>query len=103
MRAYFGKTAAPDTKAVIGISGGKDSSVAAAICVKALGKDRVIGVLMPQGEQSDIEYSRRLVEFLGIRSYTINVGETVKTFMNELKNISNPQIRLLSILLQEYV
>ena len=85
VRAYFEKTAAPDTKAVIGISGGKDSSVAAAICVKALGKDRVIGVLMPQGEQSDIEYSRRLVEFLGIRSYIINVGETVKTFMNELK------------------
>lgn len=85
VRAYFEKTAAPDTKAVIGISGGKDSSVAAAICVKALGKDRVIGVLMPQGEQSDIEYSRRLVEFLDIRSYTINVGETVKTFMNELK------------------
>ena len=41
-------------KAVLGISGGKDSSVVAAICVEALGKDRVVGVLMPQGEQFDI-------------------------------------------------
>ena len=41
--------------AVIGISGGKDSSVAAALCVEALGKDRVIGVLMPKGKQFDID------------------------------------------------
>ena len=46
-----------DCKAVIGISGGKDSSIVAALCVEALGKDRVIGVLMPNGEQSDISYS----------------------------------------------
>ena len=52
---YFSETATRDTKAVIGISGGKDSSVAAALCVQALGKERVVGVLMPQGEQSDIE------------------------------------------------
>ena len=43
--------------AIVGISGGKDSTVAAALCVKALGKDRVIGVMMPNGEQADIEYS----------------------------------------------
>ena len=41
--------------AVLGISGGKDSSVTAALCVKALGKERVIGVMMPQGEQFDID------------------------------------------------
>ena len=43
-----------DSKAVIGISGGKDSTVAAALLVKAIGKDRVIGVLMPNGIQNDI-------------------------------------------------
>ncbi|WP_294414062.1 NAD(+) synthase [uncultured Ruminococcus sp.] len=90
IRDLFERTATPQTKAVIGISGGKDSSVAAAVCVKALGKDRVIGVLMPQGEQADIAYSRLLVDTLGIKSYTINIGETVSTFMNELKKHMEP-------------
>ena len=84
VKNYFAESAAPETTAVIGISGGKDSSVAAAVCVKALGKERVIGVLMPQNEQSDIAYSRLLVDTLGIKSYTINIGETVSTFMAEL-------------------
>ena len=78
------------SRVVIGISGGKDSSVAAAVCVKALGKDRVIGVLMPQGEQADIAYSRLLVDTLGIKSYTINIGDTVSTFMNELSKHMEP-------------
>lgn len=77
VKDQFEKTASPDTKAVLGISGGKDSSVAAAVCVKALGADRVIGVLMPQGEQADIEFSKMLVDHLGIKSYEINVGEAV--------------------------
>lgn len=90
VRTYFENNASPETKAVIGISGGKDSSVAAAVCVKALGKDRVIGVLMPQGEQSDINYSQMLVDDLGIKSYTINIGDTVSTFMNELSKHIEP-------------
>ena len=90
VRKLFEETASPETKAVIGISGGKDSSVAAAVCAKALGKDRVIGVLMPQGEQPDISYSRLLVDTLGIKSYTINIGSTVSTFMNELKTHIEP-------------
>ena len=52
-------------KAVIGISGGKDSSVVAALCVEALGKENVFGVLMPNGEQFDIDVSLKLVEHLG--------------------------------------
>lgn len=64
--------------AVIGISGGKDSSVAAALCVKALGKDKVIGVLMPCGEQGDISCSHMLVEHLGIKSFTINIKDSVE-------------------------
>ena len=90
VRVYFEENASPETKAVIGISGGKDSSIAAAVRVKALGKDRVIGVLMPQGEQADIDCSRLLVETLGIRSYTINIGDTVSTFMGELKKHIEP-------------
>lgn len=63
---------------IIGISGGKDSSVVAALCVEALGKDRVIGVLMPNGEQSDIDVAQRLVEFLGITGITVNIGPVVQ-------------------------
>lgn len=59
--------------AVVGISGGKDSSIAAALCVEALGKDRVIGVLMPQGNQHDIDKAYLLVNHLGIRHYEINI------------------------------
>jgi len=61
--------------AVIGISGGKDSSVVAALCVEALGRDRVIGVLMPDGVQSDIQDAKDLVEFLGIRHYICNIKD----------------------------
>lgn len=64
-----------DCNAIIGISGGKDSSVAAALCVRALGKERVFGVLMPNGEQADIDMSRLLVQHLGIDSCVINIQE----------------------------
>lgn len=67
--------------AILGISGGKDSSVTAALCARALGKDRVIGVLMPQDEQPDIDYSKELVEFLGIRNYTVNVGKAISDLL----------------------
>lgn len=74
-----------DCMAVVGISGGKDSSVVAALCVEALGKDRVFGVLMPQGEQPDIDYSRMLVDHLGIDSCVVNIGNTVCTLKHEIK------------------
>ena len=73
--------------AVLGISGGKDSSVTAALLVKALGKDRVIGVLMPNGEQADISYSHLLVDTLGIKSITVNVREAVNGVMGAVKDI----------------
>ncbi|MCQ2818451.1 MAG: NAD(+) synthase [archaeon] len=63
--------------AVLGISGGKDSSVAAALCCKALGKERVFGVLMPQGEQFDINYSQELCDYLGIENITVNIKDAV--------------------------
>ncbi|MBR3036144.1 MAG: NAD(+) synthase [Lachnospiraceae bacterium] len=67
----------PGCNAVVGISGGKDSSVVAALCAEALGKDRVIGVLMPCGEQKDIDMAKLLVEHLGIRHYIVNIKDAV--------------------------
>lgn len=64
----------PDGKAIIGVSGGKDSTIAAALCVEALGTDRVIGVLMPQGHQKDIDDSREVCRHLGIHHMEINIG-----------------------------
>ena len=64
--------------AVIGISGGKDSSIVAALCVEALGKDRVIGVLMPNGEQADIDMAKLLVSHLGIKHYIVNIKDAVE-------------------------
>lgn len=63
--------------AVVGISGGKDSSVVAALCAEALGKERVIGVLMPCGEQHDIDCAFQLVNHLGIRHYVVDIKPTV--------------------------
>lgn len=63
--------------AVVGISGGKDSSIAAALCVEALGKERVVGVLMPQGEQHDIDKAHMLVNHLGIRNFVVNIKGAV--------------------------
>ena len=82
--AYFASNAAADTKAVIGISGGKDSSVVAALCAEALGKGRVLGVLMPQGHQHDIDVSLALCEHLGIEFMEINIGETVQSLFHAL-------------------
>jgi len=72
--------------AVIGISGGKDSSIAAALCVEALGKERVIGVLMPQGEQHDIDMAYMLVNHLGIKHYVVNIKDAVDGVLNNLPN-----------------
>ena len=76
--------------AVIGISGGKDSSVAAALCVEALGKDRVIGVLMPNGEQADIDCAYKLVNHLGIKHYVINV----KSALDSIKSAISTELDL---------
>ena len=76
IRRFFEENG-PGCNAVLGISGGKDSSVAAALCARALGKDRVIGVLMPCGEQPDIDMALLLVEHLGIPYYVINIKDTV--------------------------
>ena len=76
IRDFFEKNG-KGCNAVVGISGGKDSSIVAALCVEALGKDRVIGVLMPCGEQADIDMAQLLVDTLGIRRYIVNIKDAV--------------------------
>ena len=70
--------------AVVGISGGKDSSIVAALCVEALGKDRVIGVLMPNGEQADIDMAKLLVDTLGIKHFIVNIKDAVDGIINSI-------------------
>ncbi len=79
----------PKSKAVIGISGGTDSSVCAALLVKALGKDRVIGVLMPCGVQKDIDVSKKLVATLGIQHLVINIKDSVDALNAEVEKVIN--------------
>lgn len=83
IRGFFEENG-PDCNAVVGISGGKDSSVAAALCVEALGKERVIGVLMPCGEQHDIDMAQLLVEHLGIRHFVVNIKDAVEGLKNSI-------------------
>ena len=89
IRDFFDKNGS-DCKAVVGISGGKDSSVAAALCVEALGKDRVIGVLMPQGEQRDIDKAFMLVNHLGIKHYVVNIKDTVDSIIKAFPEDLDP-------------
>ncbi len=91
--------------AVLGISGGKDSSVVAALLVEALGKERVIGVLMPNGEQADIDMAYKLVNHLGIKHYVVNIKDAVDGVKNAIpfelstQSVTNlpPRIRMATL------
>ena len=104
IRNFF-EQSGKDCNAVVGISGGKDSSIVAALCVEALGKDRVIGVLMPCGEQHDIDMAKLLVKHLGIKHYIINIKDTVdaihKNMPFEMSNqsVTNipPRVRMTTL------
>lgn len=74
----------PNCNAVLGISGGKDSTICAKLCVEALGADRVIGILMPNGEQKDIDYSYKVCEILGIKYFVHNIGDTVESVLHNM-------------------
>lgn len=84
IKKYFAENADENTKAVIGISGGKDSTITAMLCAIALGKDKVFGVLMPEGEQKDIADSYQVCNVLGIPYQVINIGESCKSLYKEL-------------------
>ena len=83
IKEYF-RDNGPECCAVIGISGGKDSSVVAALCTEALGRDRVVGVMMPNGEQPDIDDSIHLITTLGIRYVCVNIHGAVQSLLEQV-------------------
>ena len=83
-----------DCTAVVGISGGLDSTVVAALCVEALGRDRVLGVLMPCGEQKDIQNSYDLCEYLKINYKTINIQDSIQALVKGFDFIVSSQARI---------
>ena len=90
IREFFNENG-KDCNAIVGISGGKDSSVVAALCVEALGKDRVIGVLMPNGVQNDIEDSIEVVDHLGIPFTQVNIFDAYNGVIKNIDNMYMPQ------------
>lgn len=84
IKKYFVKNGNENTKAVIGISGGKDSTIAAALLVRALGSERVVGVMMPNGTQSDIHDSQEICDILDIEAYTININEATEAIYKNI-------------------
>ena len=90
IRDWFDKNG-PGCNAVIGISGGKDSSVVAALCVEALGKDKVVGVLMPNGFQKDIHDSLRVVEYLDIKYTVVNIKEAFDGILSRIDDMFVPE------------
>lgn len=86
---WFAQNGNSTTKALLGISGGKDSTVAAGLCVKALGKDRVLGILMPNKVQNDISDSQQVVDFLQIAHYTINIGSAYQALTDSIQQTTH--------------
>ena len=93
IRRFFSENG-PGCNAVVGISGGKDSSIVSALCVQALGRDRVIGVLMPCGEQRDIDMAYLLVRHLDIRHYEVNIRDAVESITRNIPFELAPQSRI---------
>ena len=84
IKDYFAENA-PEGKAVIGISGGKDSTICTALLCEALGANRVVGVLMPNGEQHDIDVAKEIVTHYNIQHYEVNIADAMNSFYNVLK------------------
>lgn len=83
---WFNKNGDDKTIAIVGISGGKDSAVVCKILVEALGTDRVIGVLLPSGNQVDIEDSYKVVNHLKVKHLEINIKNTYDTLTNSISS-----------------
>lgn len=94
IKDYF--TTTNGSIAIVGISGGKDSTVTAAILSKALGNDSVIGILMPNGIQKDIEYSYKVCKELGIKSRILNVNPMYDYLLKEVQSFNEIDVRFVS-------
>lgn len=88
IREWFAQNG-PGCNAVIGMSGGKDSTVAAALCAEALGPERVIGVAMPADGQS-LNEADEICKYLGIRYYCLPIGR-IEAAADELGTILSPE------------
>lgn len=84
IRNWFDKNG-PDCNSIIGISSGKDSTIVAALCCEALGKDRVIGVMMPQGEQGDLDMSYKIIKHLDIKSIQVDISDAVNAVLDNIR------------------
>ena len=91
IKKWISENGNESTKVVIGVSGGKDSTVTSKLLCEALGKDRVIGVMMPNGTQADISDSQMLCNLLGIEHYTINIAEGYKGLTSEIQSKFNDE------------
>ena len=85
IKDWFKKESGNAEGIVIGISGGKDSTIVAKLCVEAIGKEKVFGVLMPNGEQKDIEDSKRVCEILGIEYIIIDISASYKNLIDKIE------------------
>ena len=81
---FFIQNAPPNAPAIVGLSGGKDSTVVAALCAAALGADRVYGALLPQGEQKDIDFAYKAAKYLKIRHSVININDSVEAITSPI-------------------
>ena len=97
IKKYFVKNGNENTKAVIGISGGKDSTIAAALLVQALGSERVVGVMMPNGTQSDIHDAQEVCDILDIEAYNININEATEAIYKSIISVCMNATNMMAI------
>lgn len=76
---------------IVGISGGKDSLVVAKLCIDALGNDKVLGIIMPNGEMRDLDIAKEVCETLNLKYYVVNIENTVNEIMNSATNVINQE------------
>ena len=80
------------SRVALGISGGKDSTVASALCARALGSENVYGVLMPDGVQKDIADSMAVCRATGINYRIVNINEMHNALLKAVEAGSNGEI-----------
>jgi NAD+ synthase len=85
IKRYFYVNATQETYAIVGISGGKDSTITAALLARALGPERVIGVMMPCHYQADLQDAESVCEYLGIQKMTIDIGPATTALYKSLE------------------
>ncbi|MCP4705092.1 MAG: NAD+ synthase [candidate division Zixibacteria bacterium] len=76
---------------ILGLSGGIDSSLSATIAVKAVGADKVIGLIMPYSTSSDKSEkdALELAGFLGIKTEKIEISPMIDAYYNNIKNVDS--------------